>query len=224
MESTCACVLGFRLEHSCPWPRECLSSERLSLALASNFFYVLGLGLEHCVLDSTSGELLLCYLKSQKCVIYIVCFHFIGELWFRFDLWYENLVPQLWNCITLSTESKSLLRKLCCASDDIKSKMHLLYLVCAINGLNSSCILLRSAFVKFYLCLQHLENIFLSTVCLLKKKNVIDDVDNKIQAGLNMIIHISLMHLVYYYVKIFRRGPALPGLSLLLLPSITHKQ
>ena len=46
-------VLG--LEHSCPWPRECLSSERLSLALASDFFCVLGLGLEPCVLDSTSG-------------------------------------------------------------------------------------------------------------------------------------------------------------------------
>ena len=48
------CVLG--LEHSCPWPRECLSSERLSLALASDFFCVLGLGLglEPCVLDSTS--------------------------------------------------------------------------------------------------------------------------------------------------------------------------
>ena len=29
-------VLG--LEHSCPWPRECLSSERLSLALALDFF------------------------------------------------------------------------------------------------------------------------------------------------------------------------------------------
>ena len=44
-------------EHSCPWPRECLSSERLSLALASDFFCVigLGLGLEPCVLDSTSG-------------------------------------------------------------------------------------------------------------------------------------------------------------------------
>ena len=44
-------VLG--LEHSCPWPRECLSSERLSLALASDFFCVLGL--EPCVLDSTSA-------------------------------------------------------------------------------------------------------------------------------------------------------------------------
>ena len=35
-ESTCACVLGLGLEHSHPWPRECLSSERLSLA--SDFF------------------------------------------------------------------------------------------------------------------------------------------------------------------------------------------
>ena len=52
-------VLGLGLEHSCPWPRECLSSERLSLALASDFFCVLGLGLglEPCVLDSTSAEI-----------------------------------------------------------------------------------------------------------------------------------------------------------------------
>ena len=46
-------VLGLGLEHSCPWPRECLSSE--GLFLASDFFSVLGLGLEPCVLDSTSG-------------------------------------------------------------------------------------------------------------------------------------------------------------------------
>ena len=46
-------VLGLGLEHSCPRPRECLSSERLFLALASDFFCVLGL--EPCVLDSTSG-------------------------------------------------------------------------------------------------------------------------------------------------------------------------
>ena len=45
-------VLGLGLEHSC-WSRECLSSERLSLALASDFFCVLGL--EPCVLNSTSG-------------------------------------------------------------------------------------------------------------------------------------------------------------------------
>ena len=50
-------VLGLGLKRSCPWPRECLSSERLSLALAlaSDFFCVLGLGLEPCVLDSTSA-------------------------------------------------------------------------------------------------------------------------------------------------------------------------
>ena len=47
-------VLGLGPVHSCPWPRECLSSERLSLALASDFFCVLGL--EPCVLDSTSGK------------------------------------------------------------------------------------------------------------------------------------------------------------------------
>ena len=50
MENTCGCVLG-----PWPWPREGLSSERLSLALASDIFCVLGLGLEPCVLDSTSG-------------------------------------------------------------------------------------------------------------------------------------------------------------------------
>ena len=50
-------VLGVGLEHSCPWPREGLSSEGLSLALASDFLCVhgLSLGLELCVLDSTSG-------------------------------------------------------------------------------------------------------------------------------------------------------------------------
>ena len=46
-------VLGLGLENSCPWPREGLSSETLSLALASDFFCVLGL--EPCVLDSTSA-------------------------------------------------------------------------------------------------------------------------------------------------------------------------
>ena len=60
-------VLGLGLEHSCPWPRERLSSERLSLALAlaSDFFCVLGLGLglEPCVLDSTSGTKLFINVK-----------------------------------------------------------------------------------------------------------------------------------------------------------------
>ena len=57
--------LGLGLEHFCPWPREGLSSEELSLALVSDFFCVLGLGLElcvlglglePCVLDSTSDS------------------------------------------------------------------------------------------------------------------------------------------------------------------------
>ena len=51
-----ACVLGLGLEHSCPWPRQSLSSEGLSLAFASDFLFVLGLGLEPCVLDSTSDK------------------------------------------------------------------------------------------------------------------------------------------------------------------------
>ena len=63
-------VLGLGLEHSCPWPREVLSSERLSLALAlaSDFFCVLGLGLglEPCVLDSTSDVFILLASK-MKC-------------------------------------------------------------------------------------------------------------------------------------------------------------
>ena len=56
------CVLG-----PWPWPRAflSLSSERLSLALASDFFCVLGLGLEPCVLDSTSDDYL-CMVASNK--------------------------------------------------------------------------------------------------------------------------------------------------------------
>ena len=46
-------VLG--LEHSCSWPQECLSLERLSLALASDFFVSLALA-SPCVLDSTSDN------------------------------------------------------------------------------------------------------------------------------------------------------------------------
>ena len=66
-ENTCGCVLGPGLEHSCPWPREGLSSERLSLALvlASDFFCVLGLGLEPCVLESTSANRLKNFLFTR---------------------------------------------------------------------------------------------------------------------------------------------------------------
>ena len=57
LENTCLYVHGFGHEHSCPWPRKGLSSEGLSLSLASDFFCVLGL--EPCVLDSTSANMLL---------------------------------------------------------------------------------------------------------------------------------------------------------------------
>ena len=70
-------VLG--LEHSCPWPRECLSSERLSLA--SDFFCVigLGLGLEPCVLDCTSGSVThwvinIAHMWTESCGL---CKHYI---------------------------------------------------------------------------------------------------------------------------------------------------
>ena len=55
-------VRGLGLEHSCPWLRE-----GLSVALASDFFCVAaGLGLGHCVLDSTSDSHVVKSNKSQK--------------------------------------------------------------------------------------------------------------------------------------------------------------
>ena len=51
LKNFCEDLFFFFGEHLCPWPRECLSSERLSLA--SGFFCVRGL--EPCVLDSTSA-------------------------------------------------------------------------------------------------------------------------------------------------------------------------
>ena len=47
-------VLGLGLKHFCPWHQEGLCSEGLSLT--SDMFCVFGLGLEPCVLDSTSGK------------------------------------------------------------------------------------------------------------------------------------------------------------------------
>jgi len=44
----------FGLEPFCPWPRGNLSSATRFLALASDFFRVLGLGLEGCVLAANS--------------------------------------------------------------------------------------------------------------------------------------------------------------------------
>ena len=42
----------------------------------------------------------------------------------------------------------------------------------------------------------------------------IDNYNNKLQAGLNISIHISHIHLQQYYVKFFRRKPVPPGLTL----------
>ena len=58
LESTCACVLG---PWPWPWPRAFLSlASRVSVlgkaVLGLGFFCVLGLGLEPCVLDSTSND------------------------------------------------------------------------------------------------------------------------------------------------------------------------
>ena len=79
-------VLG--LEHSCPWPRDGLSSERLSLA--SDFFCVLGLGLEPCVLDSTYGY---CFVFE---FVLIVClyhsfFRNFGDLHFQDYVLFRNV-------------------------------------------------------------------------------------------------------------------------------------
>ena len=46
-------MLGLGLEHSSPWPREGLFSERLSLALASDFFVLLALALASSLVSST---------------------------------------------------------------------------------------------------------------------------------------------------------------------------
>ena len=71
LENAWACVLG--LEHSCLWPREVLSLVRLSLALTSDFFCVLGLGLEPCVLDSTSGRCIKNHQSARPRSITIHC-------------------------------------------------------------------------------------------------------------------------------------------------------
>ena len=76
-------VLGLGLEHSCPWPREGLFSERLSLA--SDFFCVLGL--EPCVLDSTSGRH--CIITSYTTFIAICSC--IDADWLDFCFENENL-------------------------------------------------------------------------------------------------------------------------------------
>ena len=141
-------VLGLGLEHICPWPREGLSSEGLSLAL--DFFCVLGLGLEPCVLDYTSGDYDFTGRTpesglSLKCVICIVYFTLncrtLVMLWLGMKISFRNRQLRY-----ASTELKSLLRKLRCASENMIFKARLLF--CAFNGLNSRCVLLRCAFCK----------------------------------------------------------------------------
>ena len=78
-----------------------------------------------------------------------------------------------------STESRKLvLRKLRCASENIKFKVRFLF--CSFYGLNSHCVLMRCAFRKILFVPASENYFFLSTVYLLKKKNVILNVDNKI--------------------------------------------
>ena len=96
-------VLGLGPEHSCPWPRECLSSERLSLALASDFFCVLGL--QPCVLDSTSDVIVKKFKKqwldkfNVSCVLAAVPTNLLGKkdllglLLLIFDLRFKNYRP-----------------------------------------------------------------------------------------------------------------------------------
>ena len=58
LENTCGCVLGLGLERSCPWRREGLSSERLSLA--SDFFVSLASSLV-----SSTPPLLITFLFTK---------------------------------------------------------------------------------------------------------------------------------------------------------------
>ena len=84
LENTCACVI-----HPWPWPRAFLSlasiglsSARLSLALASDFFCALGL--EPCVLDSNCGVHTenFCVDELMK-VIFLISWYLLRELkWF----------------------------------------------------------------------------------------------------------------------------------------------
>ena len=63
-------VLGLGLEPSCPWPRECLSSERLSLALASDFF--VSLALASSLVTSTPPLII---IKSDTTKFRLRCHH-----------------------------------------------------------------------------------------------------------------------------------------------------
>ena len=66
-ENTCACLLGLGFEHFCPWPRKCLSSERLSLALASDFF--VSLALASSLVSSTPPLIVTLVSSVQKFIV-----------------------------------------------------------------------------------------------------------------------------------------------------------
>ena len=70
-------VLDLGLDHSCPWPQEGISSKSQFFALASNFFRVFGLGLEGCVLDSSSvmndRHMLMVIFKKAFCFPVLDC-------------------------------------------------------------------------------------------------------------------------------------------------------
>ena len=87
-------VLGLGLEHACPWPLEGLSSERLSLALASDFFCVLGLGLEPSVLDSTS-DVKLFFILELVLVMIRVGAKFRLWIWLTLCLKLTLTIPNL---------------------------------------------------------------------------------------------------------------------------------
>ena len=94
------------------------------------------------------------------------------------------------NCKNALRLSKSLLRKLRCASENMTFKVRLLF--CAFNGLNSRCVLLRCVFCKaLFVPASGKLSSFISSM-LIEKKNVLSNVDNKIQAESNIIIHISI--------------------------------
>ena len=70
------------------------------------------------------------------------------------------------------------------------------FLFCAFNGLNSRCVLLRCAFCKTLFEPASSKENFSICSMFIDKKNVLVNVDNKIQAESNIIIYIIFhMHL-----------------------------
>ena len=102
-------VLGLGLEQFCPWPREVLSSKRLSLALASNFFGILGLGLEPCVLDSTSDGNLRDEMIRDRIVVGILDKSLAERLQLDAALTLDGYALNLWEARMLQKKQQKLL-------------------------------------------------------------------------------------------------------------------